>query len=97
MQENFMSNNFLKTGEQLEPPVGSESFPASEPTDISGPTKSEFDLLKNIIYAILVIVALGFISLLITSFDERKASYEQLLEKVNTLQVEVHVLSEGKF
>lgn len=69
-------------------PVGSRTTP-SQPTN-PGVERSEFDTLKNIIYAILTIVALGFLSLLYTAYSERRASYEELLEKVYTLQGQVN-------
>lgn len=73
------------------PPAELGTTVPSKPTDLTGVGRSEFDTLKNIIYAILVIVALGFLSLLWTAFHERAMSYDQLLQQVYILQGEVSV------
>lgn len=77
------------TSPSLLPPEGSKLTPQSTSSEVSGVNRNEFDALKNIIYAVFFIVALGFLSLLLTYFNERKASYENLLERVNNLELNV--------
>jgi hypothetical protein len=98
--------------QQAVPPVPPPAPPIATPAEVSqgepadkhGDLSKKVENIENSINLVFVVLGVGFLAIAITiilfaisAYNERTASYDQLLGEVNTLKVEMHVVSKGQF
>ena len=64
----------------------------SQPSDVTGPSKTEFDALKYIIYGILIVVGLGFIGFEVQSFSASATAFQDLKDQVTAQNAKMDLL-----
>jgi len=82
-----------------------EATPSQQPQEVVGksPSMQEFEGLRNIIYAILIVLFLGFVGLLVQYFTATQATFQDLKDQIitqndeiNNLTTQLEIYSNGK-
>jgi len=73
-----------------------ETVKASQPTTRSGVPKKHFDFLTHLVYAMLVVIALVFITLVIQYFTASQAAFQNLSNQITVQNEDIKILMQAQ-